>query len=88
MRKQIKMYTEYSRILICYYQSIQCDPFVPIPLLGAIKSVSHRFVGLTSVNPTKLINSSNLYAHESKDFKLNVADMEIWKIINWICSYI
>jgi hypothetical protein len=27
----------------------------------------------------KLINSSHIYLHESKDFKLNVADMEIWK---------
>ena len=36
-------------------------------------------MGLTSVNPTKLINSSHIYLHESKDFKLNVADMEIWK---------
>ena len=34
-------------------------------------------MGLTSVNPTKLINSSHIYVHESKNFKLNVADIEI-----------
>ena len=44
---------------------LQCDPFLPIPLciILAIKSVSwtgHSFMGLTSANPTKLINSSHM----------------------------
>ena len=43
----------------------------------AIKSVSwsgHSFVGLTETDQLVTYN-----VHESKDFKLNVADMEIWK---------
>jgi hypothetical protein len=47
--------------------------------ITSVSSSGHSFVGLTSINPTKLINLSYIYVHESKDFKLNVADIDIRK---------
>jgi hypothetical protein len=72
---------KYKRIK-CIDLLLSVHPVWPLStnsIILAIKSVSwtgHSFVGLISVNPTKLINLSHVY--ESKGFKLNGQFFLVW----------